>query len=67
MMDEVNEGCGRLGLQESFSTLGGWGLEGGGWRKFSSGPKTLRKERHHRRMSPSPLELRLGDFGPEER
>ena len=63
MMDEVNEGCGQLGLEKSCPSLLGWG--GGQCRKFKSDPKILRTGRHHRRMSCSPLELGPGGFNLE--
>lgn len=64
MMDEVNEGCGQLGLEESSLSLVRLVGECG---KFESSPEILRKGRHYRRMSCSPLELGLGDFSQEGR
>lgn len=40
---------------------------GGECGKFESSPEILRKGRHYRRMSCSPLELGLGDFSLEGR
>lgn len=59
MMDEVNERCHQLGLEESSPSLAGVGSVYG---NFNLGPKILKKGNYLCRVSSSSLKLGPGEL-----